>query len=176
MVVSGLPGVGKSALADALGRGLGAPVLSVDPIEAALWRSGIAPSFETGLAAYQVAATLAAHQLSLGLTTIADAVSSIEVARAMWRRAAQSAGDAMRVIEVTCSDEAVHRERLSSRRRDIEGYPEPSWDAVQRRKDEFEPWTDTRLVIDSMADLSTNLATSLAYLGLEAVSAQDGAR
>jgi hypothetical protein len=82
----------------------------------------------------------------------------------------------MKVIEVTCSDEAVHRERLSSRRRDIEGYPEPSWDAVQRRKDEFEPWTDTRLVIDSMADLSTNLATSLAYLGRDAVSARDGAR
>jgi broad-specificity NMP kinase len=34
VVMSGLPGTGKSAIADALRHELGAPVLSVDPIEA----------------------------------------------------------------------------------------------------------------------------------------------
>lgn len=48
VIVSGLPGVGNSVLTDALGRNLAAPVLSVDPIEAAIWRCGIEPSFETG--------------------------------------------------------------------------------------------------------------------------------
>ena len=38
IVFSGLPGTGKSAVANALGRDLGLPVLSVDPIECALSR------------------------------------------------------------------------------------------------------------------------------------------
>ena len=59
IVVSGLPGTGKSALADRLGRHLPAAVLSVDPIEAAILRSGFEQTFETGLAAYEVVATVA---------------------------------------------------------------------------------------------------------------------
>lgn len=84
VVVAGLPGTGKSTLADTIGQHLPAPVFSVDPIEAAIWRSGVAPSFETGLAAYEVAATLAEHQLHLGMSAVVDAVSSIEVAH--WCR------------------------------------------------------------------------------------------
>ena len=165
IVVSGLPGVGKSAIADAVGRRLPAPVLSVDPIEAAIWRSGISPSFETGLAAYQVVATLAEHQLRLGLPVIADAVSSIEVARAMWRRAASRAGAPMRVVEVVCSDAEVHRDRLAQRVRDIDGFPEPTWAAVLARKDEWEPWTDARVVLDTVLPLDHNVELALAFLG-----------
>lgn len=100
VVMSGLPGTGKSAIADALGSELGAPVLSVDPIEAAIWRCGISPSFETGVAAYEVAAVLAEHQLSLGLTAIVDSVSALEVARDVWRQAASRGGAELQVIEV----------------------------------------------------------------------------
>jgi predicted kinase len=82
-------------------RGIGAmvmcaPVLSLDPVEAAIWRCGITPSFETGIAAYEVAAVLAEHQLSLGLTAIVDSVSSVEVARDMWRHAVSRAGAQLR--------------------------------------------------------------------------------
>jgi hypothetical protein len=72
VVMSGLPASGKSTVADLPGRKLGAAVLSIDPIEAAIWRAGIAPSFETGVAEYDVAGALAAHQLALGHTVIAD--------------------------------------------------------------------------------------------------------
>ena len=41
IVLAGLPGAGKSHLAGRLGRALGAAVVSVDPIEAALWRAGV---------------------------------------------------------------------------------------------------------------------------------------
>jgi predicted kinase len=164
VVVSGLPGVGKSKLADALGRELGAAVLSVDPIEAAIWRSGIPPSFETGLAAYEVVAVVAEHQLRLGLTVIADAVSSLEVAREMWRAAAGRADAGMVVVEVVCSDEGTHRERLARRERAIDGFPEPSWDEVLRRREEWEPWKEERLVIDSVGDHDENVASALAYV------------
>jgi predicted kinase len=164
VVVSGLPAVGKSELADALGQRLGAAVLSVDPIEAAIWRCGIAPSFETGVAAYEVVAVLAEHQLRLGLTVIADAVSSLEVARDMWRAAVSRTGTAMRVVEVICSHEGTHRERLAGRARGIDGFPEPSWEDVERRRNEWEPWRDERLVVDSVRGLDENVAETLAFV------------
>ena len=164
VIVSGLPGVGKSALADALGRELVAPVLSVDPIEAAIWRCGIRPSFETGVAAYEIAAVVARHQLQLGLTVVIDAVSSLEVAREMWRDAASRAEATTRVIEVVCGDEATHRDRLAGRVRDIDGFPEPSWDDVIARRDEWEPWSGPRLLIDSTRRRADNLAEALSYV------------
>jgi predicted kinase len=164
VVVSGLPAAGKSELADALGQRLGAAVFSVDPIEAAMWRCGIAPSFETGVAAYEVVAVLAEHQLRLGLPVIADAVSSLEVARDMWRGAASRTGAAMRVVEVICSDEETHRDRLVRRARDIDGFPEPSWEEVVRRRDEWEPWRDERVVVDSVGELQENVAAALEFV------------
>jgi predicted kinase len=59
IVMAGLPGSGKSAVADAVGRALNLPVLSVDPIEAAMCRAGIDRTQPTGLAAYVVAALCA---------------------------------------------------------------------------------------------------------------------
>jgi predicted kinase len=164
VVVSGLPVVGKSRLADALGQRLRAAVLSVDPIEAAMWRCGIAPSFETGVAAYEVVAVLAEHQLRLGLTVIADAVSSLEVARDMWRGAASRTGAAMRVVEVICSDEGTHRERVARRARDMDGFPEPSWEDVVRRRDEWESWREERFVVDSVRQFEENVAGALEFL------------
>ncbi len=164
VVMSGLPGAGKSAIADAVGREFGAPVLSVDPVEAAIWRCGIPPSFETGVAAYEVVAVLAEHQLALGLTVITDSVSSLKVARNMWRQAAARAGSGLAIVEVICSDENVHRQRLASRQRDIPGFHEPSWEDVQTRRSEWEPWDDDRLVVDTMRSIDENVADALAYL------------
>ena len=106
VIMSGLPGVGKSAIADELGRALPACVVSVDPIEAAMLESGIAQSFETGLAAYNVGAAIAAHQLRLGMSVVADAANSLEVGRRIWTSAADAAGVATFPIEIVCGDEA----------------------------------------------------------------------
>jgi predicted kinase len=171
VVVSGLPGSGKSTIADALGRRLGCAVLSVDPIEAAMWRCGITPSFETGVAAYEVAAVVAAHQLQLGLPVIVDAVSPLEIAREMWRDAARRAGSNVRVLEVICSDSDLHRRRLAGRTRDISGFPEPSWDDVLARADEWEAWLDERLVLDSSQPLADNVERALRFLTSDDVGA-----
>lgn len=166
VVLSGLPGSGKSALADELGRRLPATVLSVDPIEAAIWRCGITPSFETGVAAYEVAAVLAEHQLGLGLSVIADAVNSLEVAREMWRRAAHNAVVPARVVNIVCSDAEVHRRRLLNRVRAIDGFPEPTWDDVLARQDEWEEWREDHLVVDSLEPMGANVERALAYVTL----------
>ncbi len=51
VLMSGLPGVGKSAIADTVAVRISALVVSVDELEAAMLRSGLDQSFETGLAA-----------------------------------------------------------------------------------------------------------------------------
>jgi len=54
-----LPVSGKSTLAESIADKLKLPVFSVDPIESAVLKTGIKRSFETGLAAYLIAETLA---------------------------------------------------------------------------------------------------------------------
>ena len=164
IAMAGLPGAGKSSIAEALGRKLAAPVVSVDPIEAAMWRAGVARSQPTGLAAYVVAEAVAGGVLALGQTVIVDAVNAVEEARWQWRSLADGHGVPLVFIEVACSDPVVHRRRLESRSRDIEGFHEPTWQAVERQQGEFAPWADDRLVLDSVIDLSLNVATALAFL------------
>ncbi|MFF3601690.1 AAA family ATPase [Kitasatospora indigofera] len=164
IATAGLPGAGKSSIAEGLGRQLGAPVVSVDPIEAAMWRAGVARSQPTGLAAYVVAEAVADGVLALGQTVIVDAVNAVEEARAQWRSLASRRGVPVVFIEVVCSDPAVHCRRLEGRSREIDGFYEPTWEVVERRQEEFAPWVDDRLVLDSVIDLSQNIATALGFL------------
>ncbi|MHA7856471.1 MAG: AAA family ATPase [Henriciella sp.] len=148
ITVSGLPGCGKSTVAEGLSRALAVPVFSIDPIEAAMWRSGLSPS-ETGIAAYRVAEAMAAENLAQGLSVIIDAVNPVEEARAMWRALAERGQVALKSVEVICFDEAVHKRRIEARIRNIDGMPEISWDRVLERKAEYEARTDERLILDA---------------------------
>jgi hypothetical protein len=53
---------------------------------------------------------------------------------------------------------------VEHRTRRIEGFPEPTWEGVLRRRAEFPPWTDERLTIDSVHPRAANLQTALEYL------------
>lgn len=161
----GLPAAGKSAVAEDLGRALGCAVLSVDPVEAAMWRSGVGRDQPTGLAAYVIVEVLATEQLALGHDVVVDAVNAVEPAREQWRRLADRTGTALRFIEVRCSDEGEHRRRLEARVRDINGLPEPTWDYVQATRAGFEDWSDERLVLDSMNAHEDNVRRALEHLG-----------
>jgi predicted kinase len=165
IAMAGLPASGKSAVAADLGRALGCAVLAVDPVEAAMWRGGISISEPTGTAAYFVAEALAGEQLKLGHDVIVDAVNGVAPARGHWRRLAAECSAELRWIYVLCSDEVEHQRRLASRQRGIEGFPEPTWESVLKRKAEFPPWTDERLMLDTMNSREDNLAAALDYLG-----------
>jgi predicted kinase len=164
VMLSGLPGSGKSHLAQALALDLRAVIVSVDPIEDAMIRSGLPMSFETGIVAYEVGATIAATQLRNGFTVIADAANYVEASRDVWRGIADDVGVGLKAIEVICSDPDLHRSRLEGRRRGLCAYPEPTWEHILRRETEIEPWTTPRLVIDSVPDLGVTLATARRYL------------
>lgn len=163
--MAGLPGSGKSAVAGEVARALGCALLSVDPIEAAMWRAGVGHDQPTGLAAYVVAENLAGEQLLVGNDVIVDAVNDAEPAREQWRSLAARLDRSLVFVEVFCSDEQVHRRRLGSRQRGIEGFPEPTWESIIERRSGFSDWGDDRVRVDSMRPLEENVAFVLEHLG-----------
>jgi predicted kinase len=163
IVVSGLPGSGKSTLAEGLSQSLQIPIFSVDPIESAIFRAGIRRSFETGLAAYIVAQTLAGEQLKLGMSVIIDAVNSVKEARDMWQELSREC-DA-KLIHVECVlDKEIHKERIMTRERNIYGIPEVTWEDVEKRKEEYVPWKEERLIINTAKDGEQTLEEALEYI------------
>ena len=164
IVLSGLPGSGKSTVAEGLSRTLSIPLFSVDPIEAAMWRGGLSKD-QPGIAAYDVAIALADEHLRLGHSVIVDAVNPIETPRAAWRGLAAKYRAEMKIIECVCADAAVHRQRIEARVRNIAGMPEVTWARVQRRRAEYEAWTDARLTLDTSTKSAEQLlAEALDYL------------
>jgi predicted kinase len=162
IVVSGLPGTGKSTLADGIARVLRAPVLSVDPIESAVIRAGIEKSFETGLAAYLVAETCADDFLAAGLDVIVDAVNAVEPARDTWRSLAARHGLPLRVIACAL-DPAQAARRLAARSRGL-AMGEPTDDDLRARSAEWTPWPEAHLVIDAESPAGANVERALAWL------------
>ena len=164
VVLSGLPGTGKSTLAEALSRHFSLPLFSVDPIEAAMWRGGLARD-QTGIAAYVVAQTLAGEQLRLGHSVVIDAVNPVEAPRAAWRRLAAKYRADLKIIECICVDQTIHRRRIEARTRNIEGMAEITWARVEQRRAEYETWIDTRLTLDTSAQPPPHLiAQAIRYL------------
>ena len=160
IVFAGLPGSGRSTVAEGLSRSLSIPLFPVDPIEAAMWRDGLARA-ETGIAAYGVAIALADEHLRLGHSVIVDAVNPVEAPRAAWRSLAVKYRADLKIIECVCADETVHRMRIEARIRDIDGMPEVSWARVLRRRAEYQPWTDQRLTLDTSVEAPERLLTAV---------------
>lgn len=158
VVFSGLPGTGKTTLARAAAKALGAVHIRIDTIEDALLRSslGVSEPEEAGyLAGYQ----LAGDNLGLGHTVIADAVNAVEIARDGWRQVAHANGAKLIPIEIVCTDAGAHRERVTERPWDLTALPSPDWAAVESRT--CEPWPERVIRVDTAGSMSEESAEQL---------------
>lgn len=167
IVFSGLPGTGKSILAEQVGRTLGIPVFAKDWLEATLLRCELTPTNNErplGSAGYELLTILAERQLMLGQSVILDSVASTESIRSTWKQIAMRYGAEWIVIECMCSDESVHRERLKSRQRGISGWHELDWADVESVRSYFAPWNEPRLVVDAIQLVDGNLKKILDWL------------
>lgn len=158
IVLSGLPGTGKTSIARILVRQCHATYLRIDTIEQAILASLRVPN-DFGAVGYVVAYELARANLCLGGTVVADAVNPLTALREAWRAVAASASSEIVEVEVVCSNTGEHRRRVEGRRADIAGHALPTWDEVQSR--EYEPWGSSRLVIDSAQLSATDAASTI---------------
>jgi predicted kinase len=174
VVFSGLPGTGKSTLADAVGRRLGIPVFATDWLLGALTPFGgrhLDRLLDVGA---ELLTTLAVRQLSLGQSAILDHPAEDLATRARWRSLARRAGAEFAAVVCVCSDPDAHRTRVEGRRRGIPGWHDASdWADITRRLATFPPWPADALTIDSARPHEANVAAVLDRLGRPAPSTPD---
>jgi predicted kinase len=146
VVIGGLPGTGKTAIARKLAIRRAAVYLRIDAIEQAIRLSG-ALAADVGPAGYFVANALAASNLANGLTVVADCVNPVRESRQGWQRTAALAQTRIVEAEIVCSDPLEHRHRVETRQPDIAGQILPTWNDVLQH--DYAPWEEPHVVIDT---------------------------
>ena len=146
VIFGGLPATGKTTIAREVSRTTGAAYLRIDTIEQAL-RSSDFFAGDLGPLGYEIAYALAAENLRIGKTVVADSVNPLAITRSAWRSVAGQMSLPIFEVETICSDLHEHRKRVESRTVDIPGLVLPDWATVLAR--EYEPRTDARMVIDT---------------------------
>ncbi|WP_298744621.1 AAA family ATPase [uncultured Microbacterium sp.] len=165
IVISGLPGTGKTAVAAEVARAADAIHLSIDTVEGALLGAGFPRSWTTGVAAYEAVRAAAEQNLDLGRVVVVDAVNDSEPARDTWRRAVATTGAPLMFVLLTLDDEVEHRRRLEGRSRNLTNVLEPSWGDVSSRRASFEPWTDVHVRVNASESLRQIAGLVLSRLG-----------
>jgi predicted kinase len=149
IVISGLPGVGKTSVTEVVAAHTGSVHLSIDEVEESILACGLPSGWQVGVAAYEAARAMAEQNLRLGHDVVVDAVNDSEPARQTWRSAASPTGAHLQFVHLVISDVHVHEQRLRGRDRGLVHVGEPSWSDVQRRRIEYAEWTDEILEIDT---------------------------
>ncbi|MFJ4376466.1 AAA family ATPase [Pseudomonas japonica] len=146
IVFSGLPGTGKTTLANALAKASSALYLRIDSIEQAIRDAAVLVE-DVGTSGYRVAGALALANLRLGHRLVVDCVNPVAESRRAWAEIAEQAGVALVDIQVICSDPREHRRRVESRQADIPGLTPPDWQSVLNH--DYQPWTEPPFTVDS---------------------------
>lgn len=170
VLVTGLPGTGKSTMADVAATELGAPVLAHD------WAmSGLRPYPELqetldamGLRGHRgvgwsIVWALARSQLRRGQCVVLDGVARAPDV-AGCRTVAGEEGAPSFVVMAQCSDPELHRSRIEGRRRGIPGWYELDWDHVARARSSWIVPADVDLMLEAADPVAHNEARLRAAL------------
>jgi predicted kinase len=145
VVMTGLPATGKSTVAHAIAASLSAAYLPVDPIFGVIAElPGVDDPLGKG--AYAVVRRLAELQLSLGTTTVIDAVNPFESIRSDYEALAERYETECRVVYLAFSSIDAHRARVEHRAAERGSI---AWPEVEAQTAYYEPPLTFAVKIDA---------------------------
>lgn len=155
VVFGGVPGSGKSAVAERVGAALDVPVFALDWLLGALSPFGMQHRLDLLSIGAELLTTLAYRELFAGRSAIIDTTSEDAGSRARWESLATAVGATFMPVVCVCSDPALHRERVERRQRGIPGWADAGdWPNVTSRLAGFPPWPGS-VEIDTVLPLDT---------------------
>jgi predicted kinase len=163
VLFSGLPGTGKTSLAQQVARQLAVPLFAKDRIQSALRVRGLADR-ET-VDGYYLLFDLADEQLGLGISVVLDAVFPREGFRRLARDMASRHSAKFYPIHCYCSDEGIWLKRMKKRQQYVPNWTPVGWDEVKRIQTGYEPWEpEGVLFVDAISLFEENLARVLRWI------------
>jgi predicted kinase len=177
VLVTGLPGTGKSAVADAVAPWLGAAVLGHD------WAmSGLRPYPEVQVVldamepsghrvvGWSVLKALARAQLRAGRSVVLDGVArTAEITQC--RETASHEFARLVLVATRCSDVALHRSRIEGRDRRIPDWYELDWVDVEKSRARWVPPDDADLDLDTADDWNEIVSRLRSYFTMRGTAA-----
>ena len=164
VLITGLPGTGKSTMAEVAGQSLSAPALGHDwamsglrpypELQAALDTMGLRGHRGVG---WSLLWALARSQLRAGSSVVLDGVARDPEVEGT-RLVARQEGAPSLVVLTTCRDPGLHRSRVEGRRRMIPDWYELDWDHVERARASWAPPGDVDLVLEAADPVEENAA------------------
>jgi len=169
VIFSGLPGVGKSTLANRLARELRWPLLCIDDVvgeipanaDVAFWDSKVA-----------VLLDITASQLRLGLSVIVDSVF-MNTDRLHAQHLAHEHGARFRPLYVFVSDDKIWEQRVTARYNELQHKDVATWERIQYQRGHFRNWEPgTALFVDTLHAAEQNYADVLRFVTNENILLQ----
>lgn len=161
VIFSGLPGTGKSTLANRLAQELHRPLLCIDDVVGEVPENAGNEFWDAQIMALL---NLVETQLKLGLDVIVDSIFMN-----MDRHHAQELADKYDArflpVYVFVSDEKNWKERIISRFDELNDPDVATWERIQRQRKSFRDWEPgTALFIDSLHPIDENFQRVLDFV------------
>lgn len=155
VIFSGLPGTGKSSLANRLARELRWPLLRIDDVAGNVPENADYRFWDEKILELL---TIVEAQLELGVSIIADSVF-MGADRFHAQEIARKHGALFRPVYCFVSDESLWEKRVTERSETLVDPAVATWERIQHQRQWFAPWQPgTGLFVDAVEPVEQNYA------------------
>jgi predicted kinase len=161
VIFSGLPGTGKSTLAERLARELRLPLLCIDDVIGGVPEDAGIAFWDSRVA---ILLDLIETQLRLGISVIADSVF-MNMDRNHAQELARKYNARFLPVYVSVSDDEIWKQRVTTRYNELNHKDVADWDRIQHQRERFREWKPgTALFIDSLDSVERNYERVLNFV------------